>query len=125
MQNPFQTEWCRNFSAKHWGKLWLVQALVLLVIGFSVAWSFKGTPSSPTDGTSGNGHAQQSDAPKIWTCSMHPQIRRNGPGDCPLCGMDLVPVTSSVGGRRTITISPTARKLMNIATTPVERRYVT
>jgi len=125
MQNPFQTESCRNFYAKHWGKLWLVQALVLLAIGFSVAWSFKGRPSLPTDETAGNGHAQHSDAPKIWTCSMHPQIRRNGPGDCPLCGMDLVPVTSSAGGVRTITISPTARKLMNIATTPAERRYVT
>jgi Cu(I)/Ag(I) efflux system membrane fusion protein len=39
--------------------------------------------------------------------------------------MDLVRVTSFGGGVRTITISPTARKLMNIATTPAERRYVT
>lgn len=29
----------------------------------------------------------------IWTCSMHPQIRQTGPGKCPLCGMDLVPVS--------------------------------
>ncbi|MFO0809024.1 MAG: efflux RND transporter periplasmic adaptor subunit [Gemmataceae bacterium] len=27
-----------------------------------------------------------------WTCSMHPQVRRPGPGKCPICGMDLVPV---------------------------------
>src|SRR5262249_44857086 len=27
-----------------------------------------------------------------WTCSMHPQIRMPGPGKCPICGMDLVPV---------------------------------
>jgi len=27
-----------------------------------------------------------------WTCSMHPQIRKAGPGRCPICGMDLVPV---------------------------------
>lgn len=27
-----------------------------------------------------------------WTCSMHPQVRRPGPGSCPICGMDLVPV---------------------------------
>ena len=56
---------------------------------------------------------------------MHPQIRRDGPGKCPICGMELVPVTTSAGGIRTITISPTARKLMRIETTPVERRYVT
>lgn len=27
-----------------------------------------------------------------WTCSMHPQVRLPGPGKCPICGMDLVPV---------------------------------
>jgi membrane fusion protein, copper/silver efflux system len=28
-----------------------------------------------------------------WTCSMHPQIRRDGPGQCPICGMNLIPVS--------------------------------
>ena len=27
-----------------------------------------------------------------YTCPMHPQIRMDGPGSCPICGMDLVPV---------------------------------
>jgi Cu(I)/Ag(I) efflux system membrane fusion protein len=27
-----------------------------------------------------------------WTCSMHPQVRRPSPGECPICGMNLVPV---------------------------------
>ena len=27
-----------------------------------------------------------------WTCSMHPQVRRPGPGKCPSCGMNLAPV---------------------------------
>nr|WP_304650777.1 copper-translocating P-type ATPase [Tanticharoenia sakaeratensis] len=27
----------------------------------------------------------------IWTCPMHPQIRRDHPGNCPLCGMALEP----------------------------------
>ncbi|WP_407696541.1 heavy metal translocating P-type ATPase [Sphingomonas abietis] len=26
-----------------------------------------------------------------WTCPMHPEIRRAGPGTCPLCGMALEP----------------------------------
>jgi Cu(I)/Ag(I) efflux system membrane fusion protein len=34
----------------------------------------------------GSGEAQ------VWTCSMHPQVRQDGPGDCPLCGMDLIPL---------------------------------
>ncbi len=28
---------------------------------------------------------------QIWTCSMHPQIMLPEPGDCPICGMDLIP----------------------------------
>jgi membrane fusion protein, copper/silver efflux system len=26
----------------------------------------------------------------VWTCSMHPEVIRDGPGSCPICGMDLV-----------------------------------
>jgi Cu(I)/Ag(I) efflux system membrane fusion protein len=28
-----------------------------------------------------------------WTCSMHPQVRLPNPGKCPICGMDLIPVS--------------------------------
>ena len=28
----------------------------------------------------------------IWTCPMHPEIRRDGPGQCPICGMALEPL---------------------------------
>jgi Cu+-exporting ATPase len=31
----------------------------------------------------------------IYTCPMHPEIRRNGPGICPICGMALEPLTIS------------------------------
>ena len=30
-----------------------------------------------------------------WTCPMHPEIRRPGPGACPICGMALEPVMVS------------------------------
>jgi len=30
----------------------------------------------------------------IYTCPMHPQIRQNGPGNCPICGMALEPLTA-------------------------------
>jgi Cu+-exporting ATPase len=32
----------------------------------------------------------------IWTCPMHPEIRRNGPGSCPICGMALEPAEVSL-----------------------------
>jgi Cu+-exporting ATPase len=35
-------------------------------------------------------HGQES---VIYTCPMHPQIRQEGPGNCPICGMTLEPLT--------------------------------
>ena len=32
----------------------------------------------------------------IYTCPMHPEIRQEGPGTCPICGMALEPVTAAV-----------------------------
>ncbi|WP_285229111.1 heavy metal translocating P-type ATPase [Marinobacter sp. C7] len=41
------------------------------------------------------GDEQKSDEPvapgTIYTCPMHPEIRQEGPGDCPICGMALEP----------------------------------
>jgi Cu(I)/Ag(I) efflux system membrane fusion protein len=31
------------------------------------------------------------EAPKVWTCSMHPQVRLPKPGKCPICSMPLIP----------------------------------
>lgn len=31
-----------------------------------------------------------------WTCPMHPEIRQDGPGECPICGMALEPVSVGV-----------------------------
>ena len=36
---------------------------------------------------------------RLWTCGMHPQVIRKGPGSCPLCGMRLSPLKGSTAGR--------------------------
>ena len=36
-------------------------------------------------------------AKEVWTCPMHLEVRATGPGQCPKCGMNLVP-ESSLGG---------------------------
>jgi Cu+-exporting ATPase len=47
------------------------------------------SPQAPSSGTRG----------VVYTCPMHPQIRRNAPGNCPICGMTLEPlVATSEGG---------------------------
>ena len=35
----------------------------------------------------------------VYTCLMHPEVRLNHPGNCPKCGMKLVPVKQAVGSR--------------------------
>jgi len=29
---------------------------------------------------------------QVYTCPMHPEVRQNQPGNCPRCGMSLIPV---------------------------------
>lgn len=63
----------------------------------------------------------------LWTCSMHPQIQQPNPGQCPICGMDLIPVSSGESGQvgeRQIKLSEQARKLAGIQVSPVEQKFV-
>ncbi len=39
------------------------------------------------------GDSQAAAKSDVWTCSMHPQIRLPNPGSCPLCGMQLIPIS--------------------------------
>ncbi len=61
-----------------------------------------------------------------WTCSMHPQVRQPEPGDCPICGMDLIPVETrqEETASRRLTVTDAGRKLMEVETAPVTRRVV-
>ena len=43
---------------------------------------------------------QDSQDGRLWTCGMHPQVIRQGPGSCPLCGMRLSPMKGSTAGRQ-------------------------
>jgi Cu(I)/Ag(I) efflux system membrane fusion protein len=67
------------------------------------------------------GHDHEGD-PSTWTCSMHPSVQQDGPGSCPLCGMDLIPLEedSDDAGPRTLSMSESSRALAEIATTVVE-----
>lgn len=55
-----------------------------------------------------------------YTCSMHPQIKQDKPGKCPICGMDLIPAgsasTATSHDDNTVMMSPEAVALANIET---------
>jgi Cu(I)/Ag(I) efflux system membrane fusion protein len=106
-----------------------VAAAVLVALGLWGGYSVgKGGGGDESAGTPGQA-AALADTSQIefWTCAMHPQIRQPGPGKCPICAMDLIPVTAGGGGgaaARELMLSPEARKLAEIVTAPVERRLV-
>src|SRR5665647_3911586 len=55
---------------------------------------------------------------------MHPQIRQDHPGKCPICGMELIPVTDGGGAKvdsNAVHFSKEAAELANVATSIVSR----
>lgn len=92
------------------------------VFGFGIRGLFTGEQAESVDE---HGHETSGKSETVWTCSMHPQIRQLEPGLCPLCNMDLIPAAESgSAGPRVIEFTENAKKLMQIQTTSVERRFV-
>ena len=108
----------------------LIAGVIVLVIAAFLSGyflrSFSQTPPEPTAAAE-HEHSGEQAASQVWTCSMHPRIRQPKPGKCPLCFMDLIPVSSAAGelGQRQISFSEAAIKLMEIETSVVERKLVT
>lgn len=96
----------------------IIVAATTLAIGLLAGWLiFGGSKNSSHDGhdhikTEVNGET-------VWTCSMHPQIRQSEPGDCPICGMDLIQLDDNQNADidpNAISMSPTAMQLANVST---------
>jgi len=62
--------------------LWAWVALASLALGGCLREARTGEDS----------HAGHAEPGKAWHCPMHPQIVKDAPGSCPICGMDLVPL---------------------------------
>ncbi len=61
---------------------------------------------------------QPTAAGTIWTCPMHPEIRRDGPGACPICGMALEPLAPSAEEGESAELKDMTRRLwMSVALT--------
>lgn len=97
---------------------------ITLVVGLFLGSMFFG--SAPKDSHEGHDHgAIETVDETTYTCSMHPQIKQPKPGDCPICGMDLIPLLSSDSGDEAdpneIQMTESAIKLAEIETYIVEK----
>ena len=90
----------------------------ILAIGLLLGWLlFGGSSNKETE----HNHSETAETNQMWTCSMHPQIMQPEAGDCPICGMDLIPAVSSADGLGAdqFKLTENAMALANIQTTIV------
>ena len=99
-----------------------------LILGLLLGWAFFGGGSTERieeqEAAEGIGVEHAHEANEIWTCSMHPQIREDGPGQCPICGMDLIPVTNAgadIGIEGAVQMTSSAMQIANVQTVAVQR----
>ena len=99
--------------------------LLIIVLAVGIWIGSSGEPAEPGTGQD-TGAAEMK--PQVWTCSMHPEYQLPKPGLCPKCNMELIPLsideTEAGGGMRRLTVSESAKKLMDIDVAPVERKFV-
>jgi Cu(I)/Ag(I) efflux system membrane fusion protein len=65
-------------------RAWLLRIGIALgvVVAVAALFAFLGPPA-----------ADRAEGSDVWTCSMHPQVRLPQPGNCPICGMKLIPLS--------------------------------
>ncbi|MFD2552248.1 efflux RND transporter periplasmic adaptor subunit [Bizionia sediminis] len=92
--------------------------LAILVFGILLGWFIFGVKATEE---AAHHHDTVAATNQMWTCSMHPQIMQAQPGNCPICGMDLIPAESGSDGllAQQFKLTKNAMALANIQTTVV------
>lgn len=94
---------------------------IFIVVGIVLGWIFF---HSPDKSEMVHNHSSEESKSQIWTCSMHPQIRKSEPGKCPICGMDLIPLVQNESPEDSgaIHFTKEAAELANVLTSVVSRQ---
>jgi Cu(I)/Ag(I) efflux system membrane fusion protein len=98
---------------------------IALFAGLFFGWLFFHDSDSKTGQ---NAEINTREQKTIWTCSMHPRIRMDKPGKCPICGMDLIPLQKDAGSAMNISadeiqMTEAAMKIADIQTITVKKEY--
>jgi membrane fusion protein, copper/silver efflux system len=77
-------------------KIMKIRLLVVILIVLITGWLFVNrarNTNMPADGKISTEQSNNKERKiKYWTCAMHPDVKQDGPGNCPICNMDLIPV---------------------------------
>lgn len=115
-------------------KEWINGSLLLAagILFGALVFSSSGNQSNTAAQTSHNHNSDTSTEAgqkenTTWTCSMHPQVRQDEPGQCPICGMDLIPAEESEQSQDPAELKMTdeAIKLAEIQTSQVTKSQAT
>lgn len=96
----------------------------LLILGLFLGYLFFGGTDSEQPM---NEHVEEAHTDEqgnvVYTCSMHPQVRQSEPGNCPICGMELISAEDesdqAADNPYTLTMTQASMKLAEIQTSPV------
>jgi Cu(I)/Ag(I) efflux system membrane fusion protein len=106
-----------------------VRGGLFVVIGLFIGWAVFHSPEKADEGhnhaTEEHNHAAEAGKAEVWTCSMHPNIRMDKPGKCPICAMDLILLnsgSSSQSDLMAIHLTKEAAQLANVQTSVVSRQ---
>ena len=104
--------------------------IITLAAGLLFGWLiFHHSKSEDTNVQTVKAYAEEvQEKATIWTCSMHPQIRLDHPGKCPICGMDLIPLKDDQDDKDAIPpdeiqMTEAAMKIADIQTMIVKKGY--
>ncbi|MGB4415329.1 MAG: efflux RND transporter periplasmic adaptor subunit [Paludibacter sp.] len=95
---------------------------LFIMAGLVIGWMLFHSPKVAQDE---HDHSAEEAKNEIWTCSMHPQIKMDKPGKCPICAMDLILLNQNSTAEMdadAIHFSENAAALANIATSFVSRQ---
>jgi membrane fusion protein, copper/silver efflux system len=89
--------------------------------GLFLGWLLFHSPQKPDEKKDQTLTAERT---TVWTCAMHPQIRMDKPGKCPICAMDLIPLTQSDApvDAEAIHLTKEAAQLANVLTSVVTKQ---
>ena len=102
--------------------------LGILITGLLLGWLIFGGSATDSTKMASDGHTEEDHKEgTVWTCSMHPQIRSDKSGSCPICGMTLIAlesneVESDDASQFTVKLSNAAMKIAEVEMTTIEKK---